>query len=70
MSPFVVSFLSSNSQHWQTDDFKRKLQTARELLEKLPGGDLHAQSQDEVIKMLEKCRDLKRYERSILIQFL
>ncbi|PVG02215.1 hypothetical protein CPB86DRAFT_804892 [Serendipita vermifera] len=43
-----------------TDDFKRKLQTARELLDRLPGGDLNAQNQDEVIQMLEQWRDLKR----------
>lgn len=35
---------------------------ARDLLEKLPGGDLNAQSQDEVIKMLEQWRDSKRHD--------
>ncbi|CAG7846675.1 SubName: Full=Uncharacterized protein {ECO:0000313/EMBL:CCA77788.1} [Serendipita indica DSM 11827] len=43
-----------------TDDFKKQLQNARVLVENLVGGDLNSASQDEVIKMLEKWRDLKR----------
>lgn len=50
----------------QTDDFKRRLQTARELLDKLPGGELQQGSQDEVIKVLEMWRD---HKRSVLTRF-
>ncbi|KIM28810.1 hypothetical protein M408DRAFT_23467 [Serendipita vermifera MAFF 305830] len=43
-----------------TDDLKRRFLIAKDLVEKLPGGEMNADSQDEVIKMLEKWRDSKR----------
>ncbi|KAG8834428.1 hypothetical protein FRC18_002018 [Serendipita sp. 400] len=42
------------------DDFKRRLQAARETIDSLPGGDVDVEGQEEIIKMLEKWRDLKR----------
>jgi len=43
-----------------TEGFKTRLNVARTLIEKLPGGDLTSKEQDEIIKMLEDMRDYKR----------
>ncbi|KIJ68862.1 hypothetical protein HYDPIDRAFT_81510 [Hydnomerulius pinastri MD-312] len=43
-----------------TNDFKSTLAQAKDYANSLPGGELNAQQQDELIKMLEMLRDHKR----------
>ncbi|KAL0952177.1 hypothetical protein HGRIS_008790 [Hohenbuehelia grisea] len=43
-----------------TNDFKNTIQQAKDLAEKLPGGELVLEDQDQVIAMLEDLRDRKK----------
>jgi hypothetical protein len=45
----------------KTNDFRGAVVRAKELAAGLPGGELLVEDQDEVIAMLEKLRDRKRY---------
>lgn len=45
----------------QTNDFKESISHAKDLANALPGGELNADEQDEIIAMLEEMRDHKRY---------
>jgi len=49
-----------------TDDLKRKLARARELVENLPGGKMLVRDQDQAIKALE---GYKQQRRSLLLKF-
>ncbi len=45
----------------QTKDFKDALKEANEYANSLPGGDHSVQEQDDVIEMLEKLKERKRF---------
>ncbi|KIJ59843.1 hypothetical protein HYDPIDRAFT_32835 [Hydnomerulius pinastri MD-312] len=51
-----------------TNDFKSTLAQAKEYANSLSGGELNAQQQDELIRMLEMLRDHKRQELSQFAQ--
>ncbi|KII94423.1 hypothetical protein PLICRDRAFT_101892 [Plicaturopsis crispa FD-325 SS-3] len=44
-----------------TNDFKNAMAQAKELANTLPGGELLIEEQEEVIDMLERLRDRKRF---------
>ena len=49
----------------QTNDFKESISHAKDLANALPGGELNADEQDEIIAMLEEMRDHKRYAAAV-----
>lgn len=50
--------------HRQTNNFKSAMNQAREFAITLPGGEMLIEEQDEVIDMLERLRDRKRFVHS------
>jgi hypothetical protein len=48
----------------QIQAYREALNQARSLASALPGGELLIEEQDEVIAMLERLREKKRYVRS------
>jgi hypothetical protein len=45
----------------QIQAFREALNRARSLASALPGGELHIEEQDDIIAMLERLREKKRY---------
>jgi hypothetical protein len=52
----------------QIQAFREALNRARSLAHALPGGELLIEEQDEVIAMLERVREKKRYVRFVVGQ--